>query len=106
MNHPGRTLVRHGRSPGPEAGPGATASPGDPVCVGLSSRMIKATHGEADQWEAFKGGHIILTLGRRSAARWLSRGHHTWRAPARRRPLERESVVYRNREQALSEELD
>jgi hypothetical protein len=29
--------------------------------------MIKATHGEADQWEMFKGGHMILTLGRRSA---------------------------------------
>jgi len=64
---------------------GATASPGDPVCVGRSSRMIKATHGEADQWEVFKGGHMILTRGRRSAARWLSRGHRAWRAPVRRR---------------------
>jgi len=29
---------------------------------------------------------MILALGRRSAARWLSRGHRTWRVPARRRP--------------------
>ncbi len=49
---------------------------------------------------------MILTPERRSAARWLSRGHRAGARQCGAGSLKREPVVYRNREQALSEELD